>query len=774
MATVEISNSLLTPITDQLVSYALDALGILDAGEGLQVVHAGEHLPSQLIDNDGDGISDRLLFLVDLDGSEKKRVEIFDGKASKFSNRAYAEISIKEGGAWQNDKYVGGTFQNVSHVTLPSQYTDHSQYIRYEGPGIETEDVGYRVYLDWRNGFDVFGKKTPGLTLAKTGVDDYQSYHEMADWGADILKVGKSLGMGGFGYWNGKAVELVSDVADRSATILANGPIYSAFAIDYQGWRFDDRTLDLQARLSMTAGSPLVHMHLKANEDIDSLAIGLVDHGVEVLKGDLNITGTAWSYLATYGQQTLFGDDLGMMLLFRKKDLRQQAHDKNNHVLVMRTRGGDLSYYFGALWSGSEDGIKSREALEAWLQHQAHRLTVPPRLRLKTALGNRQMLNEITPDTAIAMSVQAAESEVARRGSDLSFGGFDAVRNRASNWNYTTGLLMQAMDDVASVAERPEFAGLAEQVIGSYIREDGGIHTYKRETFNIDNINSGKVLLRLYQRTGEPKYKIALDVLAGQLKDHPRTSEGAFWHKKRYPSQLWLDGVYMGMPFLAEYSVAMGNDQGLEEAVQEVLITHKRLKDPSTGLYFHAWDEARVQKWANPDTGLSRHIWGRGVGWYAMALVDMMDIIPAERSDLRDPIIDIINELAAALIVHQDNTGTWFQVMDMPGEPGNYREASSSSMFVYFLAKAAHQGILPDTYQEAALRGYQGLLDEFVTFKADGNIDITNICAVGGLGAGRDGSFSYYMSEEVTNNDPKGLAPFIMAGIEIAQMLESE
>lgn len=771
VATIEVANSSEMALIDQSVGFTLEELGVEVVEEGLTVQANGAVLPSQLVDDDGDGSADRLLFLVDLVGAERKQVKVLRGAPPNFLKRTHAEISVKDGGHWEGSKYVGGSFRNVSHVILPQQYTDHSGYIRYEGPGLETESIGYRVYLDWRNSFDIFGKKEPDLTLSQTGLDGYKSYHEMADWGADILKVGKSLGMGGFGYWNGESVERVSSVDQRSATVLTDGPIYSAFALDFTGWAFDDRKVDLRTHLSMMAGSPLVHVQLKASEDIDSLAVGLVDHGVELMTGDLDITGSAWSYMATFGKQSLFDDDLGLVLLFRKKDMRQQTRDNNNHVLVMRTRGGGLDYYFGAHWSGGEGGIKSRAELESWLKAQVHNLTAPPRLRLDTDLGAKRKPVEITADSALKMSVWAAESEQSRRGGDLSFGGFDAVRKRSSNWNYTTGLLMQAMDDVAVAAARPDLAALAEGVIASYISGDGAIHTYERADYNIDNINSGKMLLRLYQRTGAEKYKLSADLLADQLKHHPRTSEGAFWHKKRYPSQLWLDGVYMGMPFLAAYGIATDNEYLLEEAVREYKITHQRLRDPVSGLYFHAWDEAKVQDWANADTGLSRHFWGRGVGWYAMALVDILDFIPETRTDLRDPLIEIVNELAAALVAHQDASGVWYQVMNMPSASGNFREASASSMFVYFLARAVERRYLPDTYREAALEGYRGLLNEFVTIRTDGTLDVTNICAVGGLGSGRDGSFAYYMSEEVVSNDPKGLAPFIMAGVEVSKML---
>jgi rhamnogalacturonyl hydrolase YesR len=255
------------------------------------------------------------------------------------------------------------------------------------------------------------------------------------------------------------------------------------------------------------------------------------------------------------------------------------------------------------------------------------------------------------------------------------------------------------------------------------------------------------------------------------LIDHPRTAEGAFWHKLRYPHQLWLDGVYMGMPFLAGVGVMQGDHEKLAEAVNEFSIARSHLRDAETGLYYHAWDEAREQEWADPETGRSRHFWSRGVGWYAMALVDILDVIPVEESELRQPLLDMIPELAESLVKVQDETGTWFQILDMPNEPGNYREASGTAMFTYFLAKALNKGYLPETYRGAAELAYRGLVNEFISVDAEGAFHLTDICSTAGLGYGRDGSFEYYMSEKVVSNDPKGLAPAMMALLQINELV---
>mgnify|MGYP001813791708 FL=1 len=750
---------------DTLTSLSLNELGV--AGGPLQVWEGDTARPTQLVDDDGDGSADRLVFLADLDVAATHQF-VIDRRESELdtAQQAQAEISIKEGGEWQDKVYVGGMFTNVDHVTNPPQYTDHSEYIRYEGPGIESDRVGYRVYLDWRNGFDIFGKKTSEMVLQGVGQDGYDSYHEMADWGADILKVGSSLGMGGYGFWDGTRAVLVSETDQRSATIRSNGPIHASLDIDYTGWNTGTAVTDLKATLSMHAGSPMVDVDLTTSEPLDNLAIGLVAHpGTELIMGDLDVTGEAWSYMASFGQQTLFDDNLGMVVLFQKRDFEEQTRDESSYVLVMKPRGTKLSYAFGALWSGQQGGVQTREELEAFLLREVERRTLAPRIRLTTEAA--AALREMKP---IDIAIGLAESEMKRRGDSLAYEGWDSVNEAPSKWTYTTGLLSQSMDDLSLATGDSRFAEFAQRTIDSYVAEDGAVRTYTPDTFNIDQINSGKMLQRLYDRNSDPRYRAAIESLAAQMVDHPRTSEGAFWHKQRYPWQLWLDGVYMGMPFLAGVGVMEGDDHKVEEAAREFTIARSHLRDPETGLYYHAWDEAKEQIWADPETGRSHYVWSRGLGWYAMALVDILDVIPESKTEIREPLLAIIPELAEALVQTQDRTGAWYQIMDMPDATGNYLEASGTAMFTYFLAKAVNRGYLAESYAEAASKGWEGLVSEFVSVHADGSYHVNNICRVAGLGFGRDGSYRYYMSEPLVANDPKGLAPTIMAGIQISEL----
>lgn len=737
-------------------------------------------LPSQLIDHDADGVADSLLISTTFTSGQARNIRIeIDKDAQKpvLPKQTQAEISHKVGGEWQEKKYVGGTFENVKQLTPPPQYTDHSEFIRYEGPGIESDKVGYRIYLDWRNGFDIFGKKTSDMVLQDVGQDGYQSYHEDSEWGMDLLKVGKSLGAGGYGFWNGQAVDLVSTVDEWTATVVEDGSLHSALKIDYKGWEINDQKLDLSAHLSMNAGSRLVHTRVTLSEDLPNLAIGMVKHpGTKLLQGSQETSGYAWTYVASYGKQSLSGEEsnLGMALIFRRSHRTEQTEDESSYVSVMSTAGGEVEYYFLAAWDGELNGIKTEEEFVAYLEREVKRLTIAPRVRLKSTLSQVDKQFPVTAESALKWSQRLADSELERKTLNYHAEGWDLNRRRVPNFEYDiVGLLPMAYDELAKILPDEKYQQVLHKVTASFITEDGDIRGYDIEKYNIDAIKPGRAVLRLHQQTGEDKYKKAAALLNKQLEKHPRTSEGAFWHKLSYPHQLWLDGVYMGMPFLAEYTTLFENGKHLEEVVKEFTIARDKLRDPNTGLYYHAWDESKEMVWADKETGLSEFFWGRGLGWLAMALVDVLDYIPEEKTELRQPLLEMVTELGRDLAKFQDPaTGTWFQIMDQPERVGNYRESSASAMFTYFYAKAIHKGYLPASYKDTAIKAYEGLISEFVTVHPDGLISMTNQCLVAGLGFGRDGSYEYYMSERVFQNDPKGTGPFIIAGIEMHKMLK--
>lgn len=303
----------------------------------------------------------------------------------------------------------------------------------------------------------------------------------------------------------------------------------------------------------------------------------------------------------------------------------------------------------------------------------------------------------------------------------------------------------------------------------SLINDKGQIHLFHVETYNLDYINSGKVLFDVYQQTGEERYRIAMDALIKQLENQPRTLEGGFWHKLIYMHQMWLDGLYMASPYMAQYGQVFDKPEWIDQAVKQFRLCHKHTHDAKTGLYHHAWDESKSQRWANPETGHSPNFWGRSIGWWFMAMVDVLDFIP-ENHPGRADIIGYIQGLADALPKYQVD-GLWYQVLDQPERKGNFPEASVTTQCMYAYAKAVNKGYLPKKYRKIAEKAFEGLKKNLLVENEDGTLTLTRCCQVGGLGGKpyRDGSFEYYIGEKMRDNDAKATGPFIMGLLELAQ-----
>lgn len=343
-------------------------------------------------------------------------------------------------------------------------------------------------------------------------------------------------------------------------------------------------------------------------------------------------------------------------------------------------------------------------------------------------------------------------------------------------WDYCHGLELQAMLDVYDRYGDKKIYDYALAYADTMIQADGSIKTYKLHEYNIDRLNSGKFLFRLYEQSKDEKIKKAIDLLRSQIDTHPRNADGGFWHKKIYPNQMWLDGIYMGSPFYAEYAFRNNRPQDYADVVNQFITCARHTYDPQNGLYRHACDVSRKQRWADPTTGQSAHSWGRAMGWYAMAFVDALDFIPRHEAG-RDSMLVILNNIAAQVKRLQDpKSGLWYQVLDKSGEKGNYLESSCSTMFVYSLLKAVRQGYIDSSYLDVALKGYQGILKNFMEVDPDGVVTITRACAVAGLGGEknyRSGDYTYYINETIRSNDPKAVGPFIMASLEYERLNQS-
>jgi unsaturated rhamnogalacturonyl hydrolase len=340
-------------------------------------------------------------------------------------------------------------------------------------------------------------------------------------------------------------------------------------------------------------------------------------------------------------------------------------------------------------------------------------------------------------------------------------------------WSYPFGLVLESIFTLGECCGEEEYCRWVKAMYDAAIGEDGGIAGYREDEYNLDMVKPGKTLLLLHKKYGDKKYRTAIESLRGQLRNQPRTKDGGFWHKKIYPWQMWLDGLFMQGPFYAGCTAEFGDPEDFDDLILQFVLMESRARDRETGLLYHAWDESRGQPWANPGTGCSPHFWGRALGWYCMALVDALDSIPPSRRGQRETLKAIANRLSGPVLKFQDRkSGLWYQILDRGREEKNYLESSASAMFVYFLFKAIRSGIFGEAdipgAREAALAGYEGLLREKLREDSSGELHLMGICKVAGLGGNpyRDGSFNYYLSEPVVMDDFKGVGPFILASLE--------
>ncbi len=339
----------------------------------------GLEIPSQAVDLDTDGQADQVVLLVHAPAGARQQVTLHYHPTAvltrSYPKRTQAELSHKFGGHWVDHKYEGGHFENVQFLRCPPDHADHSYYIRYEGPGWESDKVGYRLYLDERNAVDVFGKKTSDMVLQDVGLDGFDSYYQMSDWGADILQVGDSLGVGSIGIWTGDRVQRVSQTKGLVAKIVANGPVCSRVQVIYIGWQVAGKSYDLISDLSIGAGSRITTEELRIQGECENLCTGIGKLGATLLqpapsRGD-------WAYLATYGVQSMFQDKLGLAVLYRKSDLLQVTEDALNYVVVLKPHDQRLTYHFLAAWEKEPNGIKSQEEFVTYLNGIVDRLNQP-------------------------------------------------------------------------------------------------------------------------------------------------------------------------------------------------------------------------------------------------------------------------------------------------------------------------------------------------------------------------------------------------------------
>lgn len=334
-------------------------------------------------------------------------------------------------------------------------------------------------------------------------------------------------------------------------------------------------------------------------------------------------------------------------------------------------------------------------------------------------------------------------------------------------YEYDYAFLGAAIDKLGDADQK--YSDYMKAYIDYFVQEDGTIKGYKLSDYNMDRVRPGNNMITLYHRTGDERYKIAIETLLKQMKTQPRTNSGGFWHKLAYPWQMWLDGIYMSSPFMAYYAKEFNQPQWFDEVAFQIQEIYKETKDSVTGLVYHAWDESREQRWCNPETGQSKHFWSRATGWYMMALVDVLDYLP-ENHPGRPAVVSFLKDVSDALLkVRDPQTGLWYQVLDMGGREGNYLEASGTAMFIYAFAKGSKNGYLDEKYQKIASEAFDSMLKNMVITGDDGLPVLTNTCGACGLGGNpyREGDYNYYITEKQIDNDQKGVAPFILAAIEL-------
>jgi unsaturated rhamnogalacturonyl hydrolase len=581
-------------------------------------------------------------------------------------------------------------------------------------------------------------------------------YHQDHGEGADLYSVGKSRGCGGLGiYRDGKLAVSRNFVSSR---VLANGPLRLVFELSYAPWDAGGTQVSETKRVVLDAGQNFDRLESSFRADANGVPL-TVGIGIGKHAGALVAVDQRAGWLRSWEPLKQPNGNLGCAVVVPGGVAEYKETDRDFLVVTPVPSDGTVTYFAGFGWDRSGDFADAAAWARA-VEGKQRELAVPVRIRLSTAPA--------------ALPVHAplgilGRSEAARMA--------EAVRARApmvltATWEYDTGMVLMGIERLARKSKDPVALAYVKRTIDALVDPAGNIKDYRGDAYNIDDVNAGKVLFRLFADAQGPdrdRYRKAIKLLRAQMKTHPRIADGAFWHKKIYPDQMWLDGVYMASPFLAEYAATFHEPALFDEAARQIVLAERHLRDAKTGLLYHGWDARKEQRWADPRTGRSSQFWGRAMGWYAMAIVDVLEWLPTNHPQ-RKTVLGVLQRLAVAIARVQDRaTGVWWQVLDQPERAGNYREASASSMFVYALSKAVHQGWLDEgTFGPVASAGYHGLVKEFVEGGVGGQLDLKHVCKVAGLGGTpyRDGSYAYYTGTEVVRNDPKGIGAFLLAAIE--------
>jgi unsaturated rhamnogalacturonyl hydrolase len=739
---VRVKNPLPASRTAATVSLRLGELQkvapMLDAAKTVIVDASGHAVTSQLVDMDGDESPDEIVWQADFGAGESKAFTVQAGQRA-----AVARSDFKVYGRFVRERHDDFAWENdrIAH--------------RMYGTGLET----WAKEPLTSSGIDVWAKRTSKLVINDWYLVD--DYHRDNGDGGDFYSVGKSRGCGGLGVWKDDKLYVSRNFV--SSRVLANGPIRLVFELTYAPWDAGGAQVAETKRVILDAGQSFDRyqsvFQVGGGASAQPLDVGI---GIAKHKGSTAQFDKAGGWLRTWEPLAEPNGNLGCAIVVPGA-AEYRATETDGLVVARLAARMPLVYYAGFGWDKS--GVV-RDA-DGWTQKVAafaREVAMPLEVALSPAAPKAATSppSTSTQDEKGAWFVRACDAIMSSQ--PARFG---------DRWDYDMGLVLLGFEQAWRKSGDPRYLDYVKRTIDSLVHADGSIEGYERTKYNIDHVNPGKVLFTLLaeSKSNEDKerYRKVLGTLRTQMLLQPRTTEGGFWHKGIYPHQMWLDGVYMASPFLARYAAFFGEPDLFDDVARQILLTEKHMRDARTGLLYHGWDESREQRWSDPKSGTSAAFWGRSMGWYAMALVDVLELLPQDHPQ-RAPIVAVLQRLARAVADVQDAaTGVWWQVLDAGGRDKNFREASSSSMFVYALLKGVKNGWLDAaTYAPAAERGYEGILRQFVSFDAAGRFEVKSTCKAAGLGGDpyRDGSYAYYTSIGVMDNEPKGVGAFLLASVE--------
>lgn len=358
---------------------------------------------------------------------------------------------------------------------------------------------------------------------------------------------------------------------------------------------------------------------------------------------------------------------------------------------------------------------------------------------------------------------------------DLPLWNIESIKQgKKPSWNYIDGCMMVSLLELYKTTKDEKYLSFVKEFVDYYVHEDGTILGYDKEKYSTDDVSETRVLFDLYAYTKEEKYLKAIQRVYEQILTHPRTKEGNFWHKKIYPNQVWLDGLYMMQPFYTRYETQLNKMQNYRDIVDQFKNVYTLMRDPNTGLYYHGYDSSKTMFWADPKTGLSKNFWLRSLGWFTVAMIDVFEYMDEQMFDERHSIMEMFKETVDSILKFQDpESKMFYQVPNFPGREKNYLETSGSSMIAYAILKGVRLKALPARYQRIGLEIFEGICKTYLTVKNE-DLNLGGICLVAGLGPEnnlrRDGTYEYYMSEPIVENDAKGVGPFIMAYTEVKRL----